>query len=59
VSELFPITREEKIACIKREIEMRHKVYPRFISNGRMPMEKAAREIEVMQQILEDYEKQK
>jgi hypothetical protein len=55
MSQLFPITREDKIACIKREIEMRHKVYPRWISSGKMTMEKASREIEVMQQILEDY----
>lgn len=59
MSQLFPITREEKIACIKREIEMRHKVYPRWIANGKMSMDKAGREIEVMQDILEDYEKRK
>jgi hypothetical protein len=59
MSQLFPISREEKIACLKREIEQRHKVYPRLISNGAMSMEFAARQIEVMQDILEDYERRK
>ena len=49
------ITREDKIAAIRREIALRKNVYPKRIEMGRMSKDKANREIEVMEAILHDY----
>ena len=50
------ITTEQKIACIKREIAMRQRVYPRWVDTGKMKQEKADHEIDAMLAILRDYE---
>lgn len=55
-SQLFAVTREEKIACLKRELNYREEVYKRRIAAGKMSVQKANREIEVMRAILLDYE---
>jgi hypothetical protein len=55
MTDLYPISREDKVACLRREIDMRREVYPRRIAKGAMTMEKASREINVMRAILEDY----
>ncbi len=46
---------DEKRAAIEREIKMRKRVYPRWVSEGRMKAEDADREIRVMEAILADY----
>lgn len=48
------ITLDEKIACIRREIGMRQRVYPRWVEIGRLTQDKADDEIAVMQAVLED-----
>lgn len=48
------ITLAEKIACIRREIGMRERVYPRWIDLGRITQAKADHEIACMQAVLED-----
>jgi hypothetical protein len=58
MSQLLPVELLEKIACVRREIEQRKRVYPRLIAQGKMSHQKAAREIETMQEILRDYERQ-
>ena len=50
-------TAEEKLACVKRELAMRHRVYPSWVDKGRMTSEKAAHEIAVMEAIVRDYER--
>jgi hypothetical protein len=50
------MTCAEKLACIRRELAMRQKVYPRWIEQGRMTAAKAAAEIATMRAIAEDYE---
>lgn len=47
------ITLADQIACVKREIAMRKSVYPKWVRLGKMTEEKAAREIEVMQSVLD------
>jgi hypothetical protein len=47
-------TVEEKIACLEREIRLRKKVYPNRVLTRRMSQKMAHREIELMQQILDD-----
>jgi hypothetical protein len=51
------ISDRDKLQCIERELRMRHKVYPRWISTNRMTETKAKREIEIMKAIYEDYRK--
>ena len=52
MSDLFPPSLAEQIACIEREIAMRVRVYPRQISAGRMTQVKADREIALMRAVL-------
>ena len=52
------ITHTEMLECVKREINMRKKVYPRWVSAGKMKPETANREIAVMEKVLETLEKQ-
>jgi len=48
-------TAEDKRKCAQRELQMRLKVYPRWINEGRISHEKASREIELMEAIVRDY----
>ena len=41
----------EEIACIRREIHMRKRVYPNWIASGKMSQQKADHEIAVMTRI--------
>lgn len=43
---------KDQIACIKREISMRQRVYPRWVEAGRMKQAKAEAEIRTMQAVL-------
>ena len=47
----------EQIACVRREIAMRRRVYPRWIESGKMTQAKADREIAVMEAVLATLEK--
>lgn len=44
-----------RIDCLKREIALRRRVYPRLVEQGKMTQTRADSEIEVMQAILDDY----
>jgi hypothetical protein len=48
-------TKDEKIACLKREIAMRQRVYTKWVASGRMKQDEANREIDTMIAILRDY----
>ncbi len=45
-------SREEQVACVAREIEMRARVYPGMVAVGRMTREAAEREIALMKGVL-------
>ena len=47
-----------KIRCIKRELAMRRRVYPRRVKSGRMTQALADRQIAIMESILQDYEQE-
>lgn len=51
-SVILMISIEEQIECVKREIGMRHRVYPNWISINKMTQEKASYEIETMKEVL-------
>lgn len=52
----FPVTKEDKIKCLRRELSLRRQVYPRRVHDGKMKATSADHEIRVMQAILTDYE---
>ncbi len=52
-AELFPISLQEQLICVEREIAMRRRVYPRFIEQGRMKLDRAEREIAAMEAVAE------
>lgn len=52
------ITPEDKLKCVRREIAMRHRVYPGRIVIGRMTRDEANREVKIMEAIATDYERQ-
>ena len=43
---------QDQIACVKREIGMRERVYPRFVQKGTMNPDKAERELATMRDVL-------
>jgi hypothetical protein len=43
----------DQIACVKRELAMRDRAYPKFIAAGRMTQQKADSEIAAMRAVLE------
>lgn len=51
------ITLHEQIECVKREISMRRRVYPRWIAAGKMTAESGDREIARMQAVLSTLER--
>jgi phosphoenolpyruvate carboxylase len=50
-----PITDQDKLVCLARELQMRRRLYPRQIGSGRMTADEARREIELMEAIVADY----
>jgi hypothetical protein len=46
----------EKLACAKRELKFRERVYPRLIEAGKMTAKLADRELDLMRAIVDDYE---
>ena len=48
----MPISLEQKIKCVGREIGLRRNVYPKFLMSGRITQEKADYEIAAMEAVL-------
>ena len=48
----MPISLEQQIKCVGREIGLRRNVYPKFIISGRITQEKADYEIAAMEAVL-------
>lgn len=53
MSDLFPITLQDQIAEIEREVVLRERVYPRWIASGKLPQHKADRQLAVMTAVLQ------
>jgi hypothetical protein len=53
VPELFPIGLPEQIACVEREIALRHRVYPRRVADRKMTQALADKQIAAMSAVLE------
>jgi len=41
----------DQIKCVRREIAMRERVYPKWVANARMSVNKARQEIETMKAV--------
>ena len=44
---------DAQIACVRREIAMRERVYPKWVAAGKMKLDMADREIATMKAVLE------
>jgi hypothetical protein len=47
------VTREQLLACVDREIQLRNRVYPRRLEAGRMTLAQSLRELELMKAVRE------
>lgn len=45
----YPLT--EQIKCVQREIDMRNRVYPRLVINGKMTQGQADKELNLMKAV--------
>jgi hypothetical protein len=57
MTDLFPDAREDvalarQIACVRREIGLRERVYPRRVADGKMRQEQADTELACMRAVL-------
>lgn len=50
-------TNDEKRICAERELKQRLKVYARLVDRGRMSLDQAAKETQMMTEIAGDYRK--
>ncbi len=51
--QLFEVSLAEQVSCIEREIAMRERVYPRWVSIGKMTARKAEFEMDAIKAVLE------
>ncbi len=51
------MTLDDQIACIRRELSMRQRVYPRWVDDGRMTQAKADHEVNTMMAVLATLER--
>jgi hypothetical protein len=49
----LPVTLDEQIKCVERELELRRRVYPRRVADRKMTPERADYQIRAMQAVLE------
>lgn len=42
---------ERQVACVRREVSMRRRVYPRWVESGKMTQQEANRQIEAMEAV--------
>lgn len=53
MTDLLPISLEDQIACVKRELRLRTTTYPKWVAAKRLRQDAADREIAVMTAVLE------
>lgn len=47
----------DKFKCLQRELTLRMRMYPKWISQGTLSSEKAAHELTVLRAVIEDYKR--
>lgn len=53
---LFPITKEEMLAELRRELSMRESVYPKWIASGKLKQEVADHRIAALREAIKTVE---
>ena len=46
---------QAKLKCVERELALRRNVYPKWVAQGKMTQAAAAKEIQIMEDIANDY----
>ena len=46
----------DKLKSLKRELALRERVYPKRVEEGKMPVQLATHELEIMRALVADYE---
>lgn len=54
----MPFSVHEKISELRREIQMRKRVYANRVQSNKMTLDAASRQLGIMEEILRDYEVQ-
>jgi hypothetical protein len=57
LSDARRIPLEEQIACVKRELMLRRRNYPKWIAAGTMTQQRAAEQIELMEAVHDELER--
>lgn len=52
MADLFPVTIDQQIECVERELKLRERVYPRRIAARQMTTVLAERELDRMRAVL-------
>jgi hypothetical protein len=55
--DLLPVSREEMVSEVQREIALRRRVYPRWVDAGKLKLDRAERQIAVLEAVLEELRK--
>jgi signal recognition particle subunit SEC65 len=49
--ELLPVTLHEMVVEVEREVALRKRVYPRWVEQGKIKLDRAERQIQVMEAV--------
>ncbi len=52
----YIISDQDKLDCLKRELKMRERVYPRWVSTGKMTQALADKETRTMRALVAEFE---
>ena len=55
--DLLPVSREEMVSEVQREIALRRRVYPRWVDAGKLKLDRAERQIAVLEAVVEELRK--
>jgi signal recognition particle subunit SEC65 len=49
--DLLPVTLHEMVVEVEREVALRKRVYPRWVEQGKIKLDRAERQIQVMEAV--------
>jgi hypothetical protein len=47
------VSLDDQVACVRRELGLRQRLYPRWVADGKMTADQAAKEINAMKAVLD------
>ena len=59
MSDLFPVTLDDMIHEIERELALRHRVYPRWVAGKNLQQRQADRQIAILMVLLDKLKKER